>query len=86
MKDDLAQAALEGERRGRLEGILEGKVEGKLEGKVEGKLEGKVEGKLEGILESLSHVMESFSVDADKAMDALHIPKEERDLYRSKLQ
>ena len=78
MKEDLDQA--------RLEGIYEGERKGKLEGRLEGRLEGKFEGKLEGVLESLSHVMESFSLDADKAMDALHIPAEERDLYRSKLQ
>ena len=39
----------------------------------------------EGKLESLTHVMKSFSVDAEKAMDALHIPPAEREAYRSKL-
>ena len=70
MKEDILQAQLEGERRGERRGILEGERKGKRE----------------GVLESLSHVMESFSVDADKAMEALHIPAEERELYRSKLQ
>lgn len=39
----------------------------------------------EGILKSLINVMESFSVDKDRAMDALHIPAEEREIYRSQL-
>ena len=39
-----------------------------------------------GKLESLANVMKSFSVDADRAMDALHIPMEEREIYRSQLQ
>lgn len=45
----------------------------------------KIEGIQEGKLESLTHVMKSFSVDAEKAMDALHIPPAEREAYRSKL-
>lgn len=49
------------------------------------KIEGKIEGIQEGKLESLTHVMKSFSVDAEKAMDALHIPPAEREAYRSKL-
>ena len=48
-------------------------------------IKGKLEGIQEGKLESLSHVMKSFSVDAEKAMDALHIPAAEREAYRSKL-
>lgn len=53
---------------------------------IQARLEGELEGERKGVMESLTHVMESFSVDADKAMDALHIPAEERELYRSKLQ
>lgn len=53
--------------------------------KKEGKIEGRLEGIQEGKLESLAHVMKSFSVDAEKAMDALHIPPAEREAYRSKL-
>ena len=90
MKDDLMQARREGMLEGRNEGILEGmrkgRSEGILEGRSEGRSEGILEGRLEGVLDSLTHVMKSFSVDADKAMDALHIPAEERELYRSRLQ
>ena len=60
-------------------------AQAKNEGKIEGRLEGKLEGIQEGKLESLTHVMKSFSVDAEKAMDVLHIPAAEREIYRSKL-
>ena len=49
-------------------------------------VQAKREGVREGVLGSLANVMKSFSVDADKAMDALHIPAEEREMYRSHLQ
>lgn len=51
----------------------------------EGRTEGKLEGIHESMLKSLTNVMKSFSVDADKAMDALHIPMEDREIYRSQL-
>lgn len=51
----------------------------------DGLTQAKIEGIQEGKLESLTHVMKSFSVDAEKAMDALHIPPAEREAYRSKL-
>ena len=78
MKDDLALA----ERKGRDEGILEGIQKGKNEGI----LEGIQRGKSEGVFQSLTNVMKSLSLDADGAMDALCIPAEERELYRSQLQ
>ena len=78
MKDDLALA----ERKGRDEGILEGIQKGKNEGI----LEGIQRGKSEGVSQSLTNVMKSLSLDADGAMDALCIPAEERELYRSQLQ
>ena len=57
-----------------------------VQAKREGVREGIAEGRREGVLGSLANVMKSFSVDADKAMDALHIPAEEREMYRSQLQ
>ena len=42
-------------------------------------------GILETQLKSLTNVMKSLSVDADKAMDILLIPAEERAIYRAKL-
>ena len=36
-------------------------------------------------LKALAHVMNSFSVDAEKAMDVLDIPAGERGFYRSQL-
>lgn len=44
-----------------------------------------VQAKLDGKLESLTNVMKSLSVDADKAMDILLIPAEEHAIYRAKL-
>lgn len=38
-----------------------------------------------GILESLINVMSFFFVDAEKAMDVLLIPADEREIYRSLL-
>ena len=42
-------------------------------------------GILETQLKSLTNVMKSLSVDADKAMDILLIPAEEHAIYRAKL-
>ena len=49
------------------------------------RLKGIDEGVRKTNLKALTHVMNSFSVDAEKAMDALHIPPAEREAYRSKL-
>ena len=49
------------------------------------RLEGIDEGVRKTNLKALTHVMNSFSVDAEKAMDILQIPGEEREIYRSKL-
>lgn len=48
--------------------------------------EARLEGKLEERLELLTNVMKSLSLDADKAMDILHIPLAERETCRSRLQ
>ena len=69
MKDDLIQA----------------ESKGRLEGKIEGRLEGRLEGMHEKQLESLTNVMKSLSLDADRAMDILRIPTAEREIYRSQL-
>lgn len=51
----------------------------------EGFREGFRESKLEVQLESLTNVMESFSIDIEKAMDILLIPAAEREICRSQL-
>ena len=56
-----------------------------IQAKSEGRLEGRLEGMHEKQLESLTNVMESLSLDADRAMDILRIPAAEREFYRSKL-
>ena len=69
-----------------LEAENRGIQKGKHEGIQEGIQEGIKEGIQKGTLQSLVNVMKSLSLDADRAMDALNIPMEERGLYRSQLQ
>ena len=68
------------------EELLEAENRGIQEGKQEGIQQGIKEGIQKGTLQSLVNVMKSLSLDADRAMDALNIPMEERGLYRSQLQ
>ncbi len=60
------------------EGVLEQGIEIGLE---QGKIEGKREGIINGIVMSLKNLMESMNWSAGQAMDALKIPKEERERY-----
>ena len=55
------------------------------EGQAEGRAEGEAKGKTKGFLESIKKMVENFNVSANKAMDALKIPENERSFYIEKL-
>ena len=55
------------------------------EGQAEGRAEGEAKGKTKGFLESIKNLAESLNMTADKAMDALKIPENERSFYIEKL-
>ena len=50
-----------------------------------GREEGLEEGREEGVMYSLRHIMDSFNVTLEKAMDTLKIPPTERSKYISML-
>lgn len=64
-------------------GMLE---KGKREGIDIGRAEGKAEGKFEERLANIQSLIVTLSLTAEKAMDALNIPQEERSQYLPKLQ
>ena len=51
----------------------------------EGQAEGRAEGRTGGFLESIKKMVENFNVSANKAMDVLEIPENERSFYIEKL-
>ena len=80
---------LDGLREGRLDGLREGRLdglrEGRLDGLREGRLDGLREGTMNGRLTDIKNLMDSLQLTAEQAMDALKIPKEERESYLEKL-
>ena len=55
------------------------------EGRKEGKKEGRKEGMEIAILNSIKNLMETLDISAEKAMDLVKIPAEEREKYLAKL-
>ena len=74
-EEAMAQGMAQGIEKGMAQGIEKGMAQGKAEGRVEGRAEGKVE--------SLRNIMQTLNLTVQQAMDALKIPKEERDKYAS---
>ena len=50
-------------------------------GRIEGRIEGRVEGRIEGMLDNIRSLMKTLILSADKAMDALQIPMNDREKY-----
>lgn len=59
---------------------------GRTEGRTEGHAEGRTEGRVEKLLENLRAVMVNLNLTAEKAMDVLNVPQEERADYMQQLQ
>lgn len=59
--------------------------EGRKEGRKEGREEGRKEGTEIAILNSIKNLMETLDISAEKAMDLVKIPAEEREKYLAKL-
>ena len=54
-------------------------------GEARGIEKGRVEGRTGGFLESIKKMVKNFNVSANKAMDVLEIPENERSFYIEKL-
>jgi hypothetical protein len=67
------------------EGLKEGREEGRKEGREEGIQQGIQQGIEEGLLSSLRSLMKSMHLSAEQAMNALEIPEDKIDFYRTKL-
>ena len=67
------------------EGREEGRREGREEGLEEGRKEGQEKGAEEARLESIRNVMEALGYTAEKAMEILKIPADQRDAYKGKV-
>ena len=63
----------------------EGRKEGREEGRKEGREEGRKEGTEIATLNSIKNLMETMAISAEKAMDLVKIPAEEREKYLVKL-
>ena len=63
----------------------EGRKEGREEGIKEGREEGRKEGTEIATLNSIKNLMETMAISAEKAMDLVKIPAEEREKYLAKL-
>ena len=59
---------------------------GRTEGHAEGHAEGRMEGRMEELLENIRAVMANLNLTAEKAMDILNVPQEDRAVYMQKLQ
>ena len=55
-------------------------------GRTEGHAEGHAEGRMEELLENIRAVMANLNLTAEKAMDILNVPQEDRAVYMQKLQ
>ena len=79
----------ERDERMREEGRKEGREEGRKEGREEGRKAGREEGRKEGAeiatLNSIKNLMQTLDISAEKAMDLVKIPAEERERYLTKL-
>ncbi|MBP3578156.1 MAG: hypothetical protein J6K15_08615, partial [Lachnospiraceae bacterium] len=82
---DMCKALQDWAARERREGRQEGRSEGILVGRNEGILAGRTEGMLEEKLANLRAIMINLKLTADKAMDVLNVPQEERAQYAAKL-
>ena len=51
------------------------------EGREEGRTEGRLEGREENMLSSIHNLMDTMNLTVEKAMEALKVPKEDRDRY-----
>jgi predicted transposase/invertase (TIGR01784 family) len=65
--------------------LEQGLAEGREKAMAEGRVEGRAEGRAEGTISAISNLMKSMKLTAEQAMEALDIPKNERDLYSAKL-
>ena len=65
--------------------IAEGRREGRSEGRREGIRKGRSEGRREGKAEAIRNLMESMSMTAEQAMEALKIPAGEFGKYMTLL-
>ena len=63
----------------------EGRKEGREEGRKAGREEGRKEGAEIATLNSIKNLMETLEISAEKAMDLVKIPAEEREKYIAKL-
>lgn len=72
-------------REGMQVGMREGKQEGLREGKQKGLREGKLEGRADATLESIRSLMETLTLTAEQAMEALKVPRDEQEKYRAML-
>ncbi len=68
------------EGRGEVD-MCQGLLDLREEAREEGKIEGKIEGREEANLENLRAVMANLKVSAEKALDVLNVPPEERTKY-----
>lgn len=73
-------------RNARREGLAEGRAEGLELGREEGRAEGREEGRKENRLDSIAAIMRNGNMSAQKAMDILSIPVEERNELLGKLE
>ena len=59
--------------------------EGRKEGREEGRKEGRKEGAEIATLNSIKNLMDTMAISAEKAMDLVKIPTEEREKFLAKL-
>ena len=59
--------------------------EGRKEGREEGRKEGREEGTEIANLKSIKNLMETLEISAEKAIDLVKIPAEEREKYLAKM-
>ena len=59
--------------------------EGREEGLIEGREEGRIEGRMEQLCQNIIAIMSELDLTADKAMDILRVPDEEREVIKERL-
>lgn len=57
----------------------------KEDAQAEGREEGRAEGMEKSLISSIKNIMESLNISVDKAMDALKIPNEKREYYKTQV-
>lgn len=75
----------QGKREGISIGIERGIAQGIAQGRAEGKAEGRAEATFQTTLANIQSLITTLGLSAEKAMDALNIPQEERSQYLPKL-